>query len=672
MARIFRSMDLKINLNYIYMKPPRNAQYASLATLAVISMPLLWQISIPVMLISGAMLVVSFLMCRFGKALSNTYYALALIFFALAVVYWQFGTIMGSEGGLSFLVLMSIVKSYESKNIRDWQVLLLASSFLTVGGLLITESPLSAMWAFFSFFLVMSCINLLDGGDAKYSMKTAGAGMLLAFPVMAVMFLAVPRLNEPILRFPSKIKQQTVTGISDKMEPGSISTLAMSDAKAFTATFDEGSIEPDPKDLYWRVLTLGIFDGKTWYRMRSYKAVDVEDAARRVDKIDGKGRVASYSVMVRDMRGMIPTLDYPVWTDNRTWVNDRFAVNVKRSFTQLRSVEMKSRLGASQREDIGSRGVFFYTRLPKDFDGNRKAAAEAKRIRANSSSQEEVVKGILDFMASQGLNYTLEPGKISDLGNAVDTFLYDTKEGFCEHFATSFAFMAREAGVPVRIVAGFQGGERNEDGDFWLVRNSDAHAWNEVWLSDRKMWMRVDPTAYVMKGRFFGHNRTGNENVEAATEGGVSTTWNRIKVYADYYWQKWIVNFNSETQKEFFQKFGIDNINAKKLLIILLVGLIIAILPMLAIWRIRLTKQSHPLYDGFMELKRKVLGAGDARVVAMGPMELREHVAGTSKDPGLLKIIDEYISLRYRSEKVPTSKAKAWAKKVKKYRSAKK
>ena len=387
--------------------------------------------------------------------------------------------------------------------------------------------------------------------------------VLQALPLAIALFVLVPRIA-PLWNMQLD-SGQARTGMSDSMSPGQVSRLTESSELAFRVQF-EGE-PPPPRERYWRGLTYSYFDGTTWrqasppgwereqlfYRGRGpspdwYRALINAAADRtgyryRVIMEPSRQRwLYALAVPFTDFDGNALARDFRLVADGP--VNGAFSYNV-------RSVDVTGAVPA-----LGDAERRLMLDLPEE--GNAQARALAQRWRQRHRNDGALVQAALGYFREQPFFYTLEPPRIA--GDTVDEFLFGTRQGFCEHYASSFTFLMRAAGIPARVVAGYQGGEMNA-GDYLQVRQYDAHAWAEVWLPGQG-WVQVDPTAAVAPERVELGLR-GAFDSAADGAGGDFDGLNRLPVlfqlqqwadYVDFNWQKWVLGYRQQSQRDLLER----------------------------------------------------------------------------------------------------------------------
>jgi hypothetical protein len=293
--------------------------------------------------------------------------------------------------------------------------------------------------------------------------------------------------------------------------------------------------------------------------------------------------------------------------------------------------------------------------LPQGYDPQaRQLAAE---WRARSGSDIALVRTALSYFNQNGFEYTLEPPLLGI--NSVDDFLFSSKKGFCEHYAGSFVFLLRAAGIPARVVTGYQGGEYNDLGGYYILRQSDAHAWAEVWLRDRG-WVRIDPTAAIAPSRIQnGLNAALPDN--AALPFLVRTQspfLHKLRFNLDALtneWNQWVLGYNTERQFAFLTRLGMEDITWQKLAINMLAGvaLLVGIFTLLMLRRLT-TRQHDVVQAAWLKICRKLEKAGLPRAPHEGATDYAARIAAARPElaEDIHDLATRYTSLRYGREAV--------------------
>lgn len=540
-----------------------------------------------------------------------------MLFGGVAGIYLYFGKILGVDVAVSFLVLCFGTKCWEIYQKRDAYVCLnlglfvLGSAFLMSQSLGVVLLALPALMAVMMTFIALSDDNN-DTGQGR--VRALAMIVLPAVPLLLVLFVFFPRLP-PLWSLPMAGKNAT-TGVSDSMSPGDFSKLSQSTELAFRVEFD--GKPPSRQEMYWRGLVYGNFDGVTWTQSELvqgfWSSADINTPPDWIKSVHN-GNPTPYKVILEPTeQNWLFALEYPTLIPKRGvgMTSDFVLRNYFPISTQLHyeSAYYPQSQADLQLNELQKR---INLRLPKD--GNPQSRAFAERLFAQSGQDPvRYIQAVQDFITNQGFTYTLSPPILQN--HRIDEFLFGTKAGFCEHYASSFTFLMRSAGIPARVVAGYQGGELGRDGQSWEVRQMDAHAWTEVWL-DGRGWVRIDPTAFVSAERIDeGMGAVADTSGAEMFGEGVAGQWSyqqfkmlqTLRRYSDqisYYWQRDVVGYDQDKQQNsLFKWFNIKSF-AQQFLV--MVGLfVIFVVVFVAVVHQKRKKHHHALDVPLMELSKRL------------------------------------------------------------------
>lgn len=639
---------------YLNHKPDTHAISFSQAILLLVSLPILMSLPLGVAAVFILLVLVRVL---FSKIPTKKWYVWVMVGIAALLVYLQLGTLVGLQGGMAILLLLAALKSFEGNSRRDWQVSSLVQVFLLTVAVLVDQSLFIGIWVLFCLLLISLSLATLNQVRWQWAWRQSLFGFLLTLLPMIVLFIGMPRKEAPFWGLQQPSQTQSRTGLSDTMHPGSIGDLVQSNELAFSATFTNGFV-PQQQDLYWRVMIMAERDNTgTWQAIKGF--MDSASPSRQAQKID-------YQIVLEDRKGQIPALDYPNGKQQRGVFHE--LGDVLRVFSRqgVRGISLSSSLSDELPHRLNPSEIHLYTQLNNQ--ANLRTYSLAKQLFQQSGGNTEAyINAVYQYFAKQDFSYTLKPPVLSS-ENSVDEFLFSSKQGFCEHYADAFVVMMRFMGIPARVVTGYQGGEWNEQGGFWQIRSKDAHAWTEVWLENKRVWKRIDPTAAVSNIRI----AVGLDNALPESEikelVNNSSTWSKFASQSQVYWQRWVVNFDDEQQRNLFGKLGFDGVNGVTIFMVLMGGSIIAFLPILLWWKRVRRHDISPMKDGFLLLKSHVLGNNFPHLAALGAIELKQELNQQERlSADLEQILNEYIQLNYATTQVPNKKiAQAWYQRAKK------
>lgn len=568
--------------------------------------------------------------------------------YALVVTY---GSLIGRRAAVSLLALMLSLKLIETFKSRDARVVTSLSLFLCATQFLFNQGMSMLFYGVLCLVLAMGALSLLHRRDAFQptgEAPAAGLGLMselkfslrllvIAAPVAMALFVLFPRWGSPLWGIPEEALDSK-TGLSDSMTPGSIQDLFMDDSPAFRAIFH--SRVPAQSQLYWRGPVFWDFDGKTW-RENYYSSTLAADSK------PGPGILPwEYTIQLEPSeRNYLFALDYPVNPPHGARLTRDYQLRSRRPVTQLKTYKIFSNPDFIDTPELSSQ--FLRAGLFLDPEYNPRTQAMMQEWRAETSDEEALVARALRFFNSEEFHYTLNPPLTSE--HSVDEFIFNTRRGFCEHYASAFTIMMRWAGIPARVVTGYQGGWYNDIGNYVLVRQSDAHAWSEVWL-EGKGWTRVDPTAAVAPSRIERNalDAIGGRR-HAFDFAWVRQMRNGIDLL-DRLWNDWVIRFDSNLQSGLLTRFGIQDLEARWLVIIM-VGVIALLSWLLApiILRMHATGRRDPAVKAWTLFRKRLLKAGVEVTPAMGPREVAALASAQleSSAQDIAHITELYSQLRY-------------------------
>lgn len=570
----------------------------------------------------------------------------------MAAVLFSFRTFNGLTAGTALLAAMAASKLLETRQSRDLKVLLGVAVVLVLAACLdrqdLVRLPLYAVatWLALAGF---AALGARPGGAAgvlpwREALRASGRSLRLALPLAAVAFVLFPRLSLSLWTLPGD--SGATSGLGNEMSPGSINDLSLSDEIAFRVRFDGPA--PAPAERYWRGPVLHEFDGHTW-RQRPFLLAPSTTLEFR-------------GPPVRQNITLEPT-QRPWW----------FALD-----TVVASPEPAVRL-AFDRQLVGFRPVtrtqqYSVTSHVASFDAaplpallrrldlqlptgrNPRSSELARQWRAEAATDGAFVQRALAYLREGGFRYTLSPPLLG--ADAVDELLFSTRLGFCGHYASAFTHLMRAGGVPARVVTGYHGGEWNPLGEYYVIRQADAHAWTEVWLEGRG-WTRIDPTAVVQPERLTVGLR------ELLPDSGGTTArflrdarWLRELGQAwdagNQWWRDSVMGLRLQDQLSLLQRLGLPAADYRYL-----VGLLAATgLLWLAwlLWQLRRERGTpeptapDALGRRWQDLRRALQSVGVASADGRtGPLALRDEACALWPElrEGLQDCVEEYVALRY-------------------------
>jgi transglutaminase-like putative cysteine protease len=415
-----------------------------------------------------------------------------------------------------------------------------------------------------------------------------------------------------------------------------VQELLIDDSPAFRVVFHGPA--PPRQNLYWRGPVLSFFDGATWSRPE-YRASRAGPGDLRTS-----GSTISYQVTLEpsDQRWLL-ALDMPLTVPENATRGADMSIVRQSPVDTVMQYEATSATTYTLDATLDRPARRRMLELPDQM--NPRARELAAGWRKSFADDDGVIRAALALFHEKFF-YTLNAPTLAPR-DAVDDFLFETQRGFCEHYASAFTFLMRAAGIPARVVTGYQGGYYNDTGDYWVVRQSDAHAWSEVWL-DGRGWVRVDPTAAVSPQRV---------DLGARAAAGASAPWyqadwlqamrNQFDL-VNRFWNNAIVQFNALRQQSLLTPFGVDNADFPKLMGVL-VACSTVLLALFAWWVLRAPRRRGDSLDvAYLRLRAKLAKAGVASADSEGPLTLADRVhTRHPSDTSLAEVFADYVRLRY-------------------------
>lgn len=575
---------------------------------------------------------------RRGLPRVSAWVRLPLTAVLFVLVLTGFGNVFGREPGSVLGCGLLALKLLETERVRDARVALGFAAFVLMSALLFDQTLPFTLLVCAILLLVVAALAALQPAPlaTRHPLRApfATAALLLGagLPLAAAAFVLVPRLGTPLWGAPGSDLAGR-TGLGERMTPGSLSELLIDDSPAFRVDFD--AAPPAPAQRYFRAIVLWDFDGATWTRGFG--------GLRRPEPLQAQAAPSSYTVTLEPTdRPWLPALDVPLAApDGARLLADR-TIAAREPIARPRQYRVQSATRATLARELDAYDRRRALSLPQGFDP--RARELAARWRAQGDD-EAVVRAALGLFHAD-FTYTLNPPLLGR--DSIDDFLFDTRRGYCEHYAAAFVFLMRAAGIPARVVTGYQGGWWN--GDYLLVRQSDAHGWAEIWLP-RQGWRRVDPTAAVSPARIELGARAADDAAGWSRADWLRDLRNRLDV-ANRLWTEAIVRFDAMRQRGLLTPFGVASANPGDLMLVLSAALGLAMLAA-TIWAIRAAPApaGDALDRAWSALRRRLQRAGFAAPAHQGPDDLllRLRAVAPTAAERLAPVVAEYVDLRYRS-----------------------
>ena len=584
----------------------------------------------------------------------------ALVIALPLAILTTYGTPFGRTPGSALAVGLLVLKLLESERARDARMAVGFCCFVLMSALLFTQALLMTLLVALALLPAFACLRALqpDGQPRQYARAFApGAWLLLAATPLALLgFVFVPRLASPLWGAPGADNART--GVGDRMAPGDMRDLLIDDSVAMRVGFDG---TPPPKaERYFRGVVLWYFDGRAWVP----GAAGIRNSAPQ--PLQAHGPVTGYDVTLEPTRKRwLFALDMPLAASDGATLDADRTLRRDRPVNDTLTYHVDSVSQYVLAPDLDARLRRAALELPPGYDPRAVALAESWR-RQHGDDEAAIVHAALALFGSGGFAYNLAAPPLGR--DSIDDFLFGTKQGYCEHYAGAFTFLMRAAGIPARVVAGYQGGFWNDYAHYLLVRQSDAHAWSEVWLRGRG-WVRVDPTAMVRRVINAGGGGIGAGN------GDPGTNWlTGLRDQLDLVnrlWDRGVIGFNALRQSELLAPFGIAHLEWSELAIALAASIVVILgIGMLAALRRPRVRPRDALEAAQLRLQEKLARQGCARAPHEGPRDFfaRCMLALPEYRAELAALAREYLRLRYGHSAPPAEPVRNYSRAVRAFR----
>ena len=567
-----------------------------------------------------------------ARSLPRKIWLVLLLALTLAGTYLTHGTLIGRDAGVTLLVVLLTLKTLELRARRDAFVIFFLGFFCMLSNFFYSQSLLTAVSMVIGLLgLLTALVNAhmpVGKPPLAQAAKTAGWMALLGAPIMLVLFMLFPRMA-PLWGVPSDAMTGR-SGLSARMEVGTIATLALDDSVAMRIKFADKP--PPQRDLYFRGPVLSGFDGRQWL-----PAPDNQPANLQVT-----GEPVRYEVTLEPTQRpwlfvMEAVTEKPVLPGYRSVMSDDLQWLTNQPITELVRYQASSYPSFTHGPAQKTFGLQEYVDLPPGFNPRtHQMAADIRRDpRYAQATADVLVQVAMERLRTGGYTYTLDPGVYGR--DTADEFWFDRKEGFCEHIASSFVILMRALDIPARIVTGYQGGEQNAVDGFWVVRQSDAHAWTEVWQAGLG-WVRVDPTSAVSPGRTGAFQRLAAPrgaigqafgNFSPTLSAQLRATWEAI----NNGWNQWVLNYTQGKQLKLLKDIGFDSPSWQDLST-LLIGVIVLASVAGGGWALWDRTQHDPWLRLLGRARKRLAQVGIESTAATSPRQLARQVLQKYGDHG--------------------------------------
>ncbi len=580
---------------------------------------------------------------------------LPILLLCLVGVFLTFGRLGGRDSSIALFSLLMALKLMETKSTRDLTIMVHLGFFLTICTFLFSQGIAIAVLTVIPVILLTATLVALNRAPdtvlatipLKQTLQSAATLLGLALPLLLALFVLFPRAPGPLWK-PPKDSVRALSGLDEEMTPGKISDLTKSYAVAFRVDF-QGQKPPTQSRLYWRGPVLSQYDGNTW-------RVDHSTDNHPLPAWQALSSPVQYTVTLEPHnRCWLYLLDLPVMKPSTGTTSASFSADFqllsREPLLQRIRYDAASSLEYQLGDELSERERQQALQLPDS--GDPRARRLAKQWAEENPDPQSIMQKALALFRSN-FTYTLLAPPLGD--NPNDDLIFNTRKGFCEHFSSSFVFLMRAAGVPARVVTGYQGGEFNQLGNYLIVRQSDAHAWAEIWL-EKQGWVRVDPTAAVTPARVeSGIAQALPENeplpdlarMELTAPKRLNLAWDSV----NNSYNQWILGYNQKRQTELLSSLTGSKVTRGDLAVWLVSSLILMV-GLLAWFMLRPAKHKLDAVQAAWQDFRKKLGkAGIPHQPEEGPRDfaLRASTRLPASKAAITRILQHYLDLRYGAQ----------------------
>jgi len=657
-------------------KPGPSTLFLLLGAIHLSALPLYAGMPFSILLLIASLSLWQFFIIKSQRNNPGKPVQILVIVAAFSTVLYTYGHIFGQQPGIALVTLMTILKLFEIKNLRDAYIIIYSAFFIIASNFFHSQS----IWLIFYVFLVVIFLvailialsDRLNSLSLQNRLRMAARFVFYAMPLMLILFVLFPRIPGPLWGLPDDAFSSK-TGLSEEMSPGSINRLISSSAIAFRVKFNDKI--PPHRQRYWRGAVLSQYDGKTWRRSDAPAS-----AQPNIHYDKNNENVFSYRVTLQPTNlQWLLSLEYPqiynASSNQPVYKFNREAMLTTNSkLTNVINYTVSSDTNAHN-QALFAQESYKNRLLPANKNAQTIQLAH-QLFRSAGFNRQQYVRSVLNYFRNEQFIYTLNPDLLGD--NAMDDFLFNSRRGFCEHYASAFTYLMRAAGIPARVVIGYQGGKMNPLDDYMIVRQSDAHAWSEVWLDDH--WQRVDPTAAVSPDRVeqgVQHAGLENDRLPLLLVSNNELLRNMAFFYDSLQnnWNQWVIGFNQKKQQALLKSLGFEDASASDLILLLVFCLSVAgvIIGWLLLTRQTVEKDTTQHYYNLF--CRKLQRLGLQRQLNEGPVDFENRIR---KVPDLAPesatditfIFKAYRTLHYGKQSNDRLR-KHYIKKIKKFKAGK-
>ena len=587
---------------------------------------------------------------------------------AIAITASNLGVLISMVHLLTFAYTL---KAFEIKQRKDFYQVLLLGLFLLASAFIFKQDLVFSLFVALALSLnLMVLLQVFSPKQSVFSSAKTVVMLLLQSSILAiVLFVVFPRLS-PFWQVPNA--QSAQTGLSDEVSPGDIANLALSSDLAFRVDF-QGSKIPRYSSLYWRAMTLENYDGRKWSRVKNKEKHSNKNKPSLSDKpfiplTSGKG--IAYNIIVEPSnQTWLFGLSVAISDDPKLRLINDYTIQSRTVLSQLSHYQIESYLQAPL--DLLMSKTKKQRNLTIIKGSNPKLEHLALALIQKYPDPIDRSNAVLALFRNQEYFYTLKPPLL--INNSLDQFFFDTKAGFCVHYASAYTYLMRAAGIPARIVTGYLGGEYNDasssqasssdassaqkskQGGHLSIYQYDAHAWAEIWLEGIG-WQRVDPTAAVDPQRVDSGWSTALLSQQSSLNNDFlglyqfkKIAWlNTLRLQLDaldYQWTRWVLGYSSKQQYDLLKHWFGEKLQFKAAILVVF-SLITMMVLFTLIYRFNFTlfkrKKSPPWIKLYQQTLQKLAKKGFIKPADMTPADFAQIVA--QQNPEISKQFLEFTA----------------------------
>jgi transglutaminase-like putative cysteine protease len=560
---------------------------------------------------------------------------------------FNFGSNFGRDASISLLIIMTAMKLLETRTRRDYMLVISIAYFAVASTFIFSQSAITFLLSLIPLTLLTTTliqISLPQTTTSIFSLKLAIKMLLQSAPLMLVLFLLFPRLPGPIWGI-TKDAYSGMTGLNDSIELGDVSNLIQNSSVAFRVQFDGPT--PASNMLYWRGPVLSQQQNNKWLASKNVSPL-------KQASLDSVGAAINYTITLEPHNRLwLLLLDMPTTIP-------KFAT-LKNGYSAVSKDPIRNRIrykAASSMQYILNKEIDAQQyRIALDINPDSNPQTFQLAQEWSHLMPEQIITKVLQMFNQQAFIYTLRPPRLSN--HAIDDFLFKTKKGFCEHYASSFVYLMRAAGIPARIVTGYQGGEVNPNGNYLIVRQSDAHAWAEVWLKN-KGWVRIDPTAAVAPERIeLGIDQAVAEIDALPMFVRPGAQWLKNAYFSwdnlNNNWNQWVLGYDNQKQLDFLEKLSGKDLSITDIAIWMIAMMLTTMLIMAAFLLKKESLKLTPVQRVYAKHIKQLENLGVHKYPSEGALDFAYRAAKVIPNHAaiILEIATLYNALRYNSQKTP-------------------